>query len=248
MWDEGSVFKASDGKIYVVVELSELTVTVMRVAWMWDKDDHFTSTVATEHGRRWDLYSQRKAKYTQVLKRHRAPSRRQGTHAAEYVLLSDGSILRSTSRLGPVALKRLEDAAGIFRFRIVRATFHGPITSPVDALLRKFNEYSPISSDDPGNPKLHAIFGTMSNLLEEGVLPSALVEAFIAKIESEFRNFHSPLAPSKAVEIWKKDRSIELLYSDSVKVDQAYQKRAERYVRRMIRENVGGQEKEVTAG
>ena len=156
-WDEGSAFKASHGKVYIVLELSERTVTVMRVAWMLDKDDHFTSTVATEHGRRWDLYSQQKAKYTQELKRHRAPLRRQGTHAAEYVVLSDGSILRSTSRLGPTALERLEDAAGVIRFRFVRATFHGPITSPLDALLRKFNEYSPISSEDPGNPKLRVL-------------------------------------------------------------------------------------------
>ena len=244
VWGVGDTFKARDGKVYFVVEASERTVTMLRVAWMWDKDDDLAISSATETRRKGDLYRQLRAKYSQELERHRSPSVRQGNHAAEYVVLADGSKLRSTRRLGPAALKRLEDAAGVFKFRIVRATFSGPIKSPADALFRKYNEYSAISSDDPGNPKLHAIFVVMSNLLEEGVLPPQLVDAFIVKIESEFRNFHSPSAPSKAAGIWKKDRMIELIYSDSVKVNKAYQKRAERYVRQMINEIVRQQDAE----
>lgn len=209
---------------------------------MWDKEDSRALSSLTEPRLRGDLHTQLRAKYTQELERHRPPSRRQGNRPAEYVVLADGSTLRSTGRLGPTALKRLEDAAGVKKFRIVRGTFSGPIKSPVDALFRKFNEYSPICSDDPGNPKLHAIFGAMSDLLEEGVLPPHLVEAFILQIESEFRNFHSPSAHSKAVELWKTQRSVHLLYSDSVKVNAAFWKRAERYVRRMITENVGQQD------
>jgi len=238
VWVEGDTFKARDGNLYFVVEVSTGTVTVMRVAWMWDKDDDRAISLVTEPRQRGDLYIQLRAKYTQRLERHRSPSGCQGNHAAEYVVLADGSTLRSTSRLGPTALKRLEDAAGVHRFHLVRGTPSGPITSPTDAIMRKYNEYSPISSDDPGNPKLHAIFAAMSSLLEEGVLPSSSVEPFIAKIETEFQNFHSPEALSKGIEKWKAQRSIQLLYSDSVKANQAYWKRAERYVRLMISENV----------
>lgn len=225
--------------MYCVVEVAAETVTIMRVAWMWDKADDRALSFATDPRHRGDLYCQLRAKYTQELERHRSSAVHQGNPAAEYLVLADGSKLRSTSRLRPAALKRLEDAAGVVKFHLVRAPISGPIASPADALMRKCNEYSPISSDDAGNPKLHAIFGAMSDLLEEGVFPPQVVEAFITRIESEYRDFHSPSAPSKPVEVWKKQRPIQLLYSDSVKVNRAYLKRAERYVRRMIIANAG---------
>jgi|HubBroStandDraft_2_1064218.scaffolds.fasta_scaffold85368_2 hypothetical protein len=67
----------------------------------------------------------------------------------------------------------------------------------------------------------------------DGPEPS-VVQVLMELLQEDYYRFHSPLPPPKGGKNWKGMRSVQLLFSRTVKINPAFRKRAERYVRARI--------------
>ena len=62
----------------------------------------------------------------------------------------------------------------------------------------------------------------------------SVVQDLMEMLQEDYHRFHSPLPPPKGTKNWKGIRSVQLLFSNTVKINVAFRKRAERYVRDKI--------------
>jgi hypothetical protein len=104
-------------------------------------------------------------------------------------------------------------------------------TDPIFKHICIFNQYSV-----DVNPQMNAILGSVIDLFEDGVdgMTLPILSEVLDAIESEYKQFHGFTPAAKGSENWSKLKSSRLLYG-SVKIDRAFQKRAERHVRNILK-------------
>jgi hypothetical protein len=104
-------------------------------------------------------------------------------------------------------------------------------TDPIFKHFCMFNQYS-----YDVNPQMSEILGTVIDLFEDGIDGMTLpdLSEVLDAIESEYKQFHGFTPATKGSENWAKLKSSRLLYG-TVKIDRAFQKRAERHVRSIIK-------------
>jgi hypothetical protein len=103
-------------------------------------------------------------------------------------------------------------------------------TNPIFKHFCMLNQYSP-----DVNPQMNAILCSVIDLFEDhidGMTLPALSDVLDA-VESEYKQFHGLTPNTKGCENWAKLKSSRLLYG-TVKIDRAFEKRAERPVRSII--------------
>jgi hypothetical protein len=80
------------------------------------------------------------------------------------------------------------------------------------------------------SPQVTVLLEALTKVQDQDKVPPTLAEKIAGNLRQEYHDFHSGEPLPKGSENWRETRSARLLYSDTVKIDAAYRKRAERYV------------------
>ena len=84
------------------------------------------------------------------------------------------------------------------------------------------------------SPQMGEIFRCAKQVCETEWPQPEMVEKLMEMLQEEYHEFHSPLPPPKGSENWK-STAVRLLYPNTIKIDDAFRKRAERHVRDTIK-------------
>jgi hypothetical protein len=84
------------------------------------------------------------------------------------------------------------------------------------------------------NLQMQEIAKCVGEVCAEDKIAPPIWREVLDDIESDYRFFHDPSTAPEGCEDWTKQKSIQLLYGDTVKIDAAFRKRAKRHIRKMI--------------
>jgi hypothetical protein len=81
------------------------------------------------------------------------------------------------------------------------------------------------------SPQVTALLEALAKVQDQDEVSQALARRIAGNIREEYHDFHSGEPLPQGSQNWRETRSARLLYPDTIKIDAAYRKRAERYVR-----------------
>jgi hypothetical protein len=125
------------------------------------------------------------------------------------------------------------DVSGKKKFRSVQwkpseSDWKKAETNPIYKHICMLNQYCDV------NPQMDAILCNVIDVCEDDEVQEHILSEVLDAIESEYKQFHGITPATKGSENWAKLKSSRLLYG-TVKIDRAFQKRAERHVRNIIK-------------
>jgi hypothetical protein len=81
------------------------------------------------------------------------------------------------------------------------------------------------------SPQMRVIIECIADLYKDEEISSAMAIQLLKDLDVDYHAFHSSEGQPEASESWKAQRSIQLLFAKTVKTDDAFRRRALRYLR-----------------
>jgi hypothetical protein len=85
------------------------------------------------------------------------------------------------------------------------------------------------------SPQMGELLKCAKQVCETDGPQQSVVQDLMEMLQQDYYRFHSPLSPPNGGKNWKGRRSVKHLFSKTVKINAAFRKRAERYVREKIK-------------